>query len=174
MHAEAPTSESSLGGRLAVWIATGVGVGLVSPAPGTVGGLWGLALTWAIFHVPDPAGQAAAIAALIIAAAGVCGAAARALGAESDPQPVVLDEIVVTPIVYLGGGPLNWRLLAAGYLLFRLFDVWKPGAAREAEKLPGGWGIVADDLVAAALAWAFLRGALWIDRTIDLNWLTAI
>ena len=76
----------------------------------------------------------------------------------------MLDEIVVLPIVFLGGPPLTWHVLLAGFLLFRLFDIWKPGLVREAEKLPGGWGIVADDVVAAALAWAALRGAVLARR----------
>ncbi len=169
----APTSDTSLSGRLAVWVATGLGVGLVTPAPGTVGGLWGIPLAAAIAKLPGEIGQTAAIGVLIIAAVAICGAAARTLGAAADPQPVVLDEIVVLPIVFLGAGPMTWQLLLAGFLLFRLFDIWKPGLAREAEKLPGGWGIVADDLVAAALAWAALRGVLWLNTAAGLEWFGA-
>ena len=80
---------------------------------------------------------------------------------------------VVLPIVFLAGPPLNLRLLVAGFLLFRLFDIWKPGLAREAERLPRGWGIVADDVVAAALAWAALRGVLWLDGVFGFDWLAA-
>jgi phosphatidylglycerophosphatase A len=112
-----------------------------------------------------------AIAVLLVVAAIVCGAASRALGASGDPGAVVLDEIVVLPVVFLGVPTITWTCLVAGYLAFRLFDVWKPGLAREAEKLPGGWGIVADDLVAALLAWAALRGAIGLDRWAGWNWL---
>jgi phosphatidylglycerophosphatase A len=164
---------ASLGGRLAVWVATGLGVGLVTPAPGTVGGLWGLPLVAAIAKLPGPIAQAIAIVVMLVVAAALCGIAARALGAADDPGAVVLDEIVVLPIVFLGGPPLTWRLLLVGFLLFRLFDVWKPGLVREAEKLPGGAGIVADDVVAAALAWAALRGALWLDAAANWHWLAA-
>jgi phosphatidylglycerophosphatase A len=127
----------------------------------------------AIAKLPGPVAQAAAIGVLLFVAAALCGIAARALGATDDPGSVVLDEIVVLPIVFLGAPPLSWRLLLAGFLLFRLFDVWKPGLVREAEKLPGGVGIVADDVVAAVLAWAALRGALWIDVTANWHWLAA-
>jgi phosphatidylglycerophosphatase A len=112
-----------------------------------------------------------AIAVLLVVAAIVCGAASRALGASGDPGAVVLDEIVVLPVVFLGVPTITWTCLVAGYLAFRLCDVGKPGLAREAEKLPGGWGIVADDLVAALLAWAALRGAIGLDRWAGWNWL---
>jgi phosphatidylglycerophosphatase A len=163
----------SLWGRLAVWLATGVGVGFVAPAPGTIGGLWGLGLAAAIDKAPNIEVQLAIVALLLLAAVPICHVAALALGAASDPQAIVLDEIVVLPIVFLGGAPLNWRLLIAGFLLFRLFDIWKPGLVRTAEKLPGGWGIVADDAVAAALAWASLRALVWLSAATNLHWLAA-
>lgn len=163
----------SLWGRLAVWLATGVGVGFVAPAPGTIGGLWGLPLAVAIDKAPNIEVQLALVGVLLLAAVGICHIAAQALGAATDPQVIVLDEIVVLPIVFLGGPPLTWRILIAGFLLFRLFDIWKPGLAREAEKLPGGWGIVADDTVAAVLAWASLRGLVWLDAAMNLHWLAA-
>lgn len=167
----APQVENSLGSRLAVWLATGLGVGLVAPAPGTVGGLWGLLLVGAIDAVPQLVDQAMVVAVLVVAAVPLCRIAARALGASGDPGAVVLDEIVVLPIVFLGVPRVTWPVLAAGFLLFRLFDIWKPGLVRELEKLPGGWGIVADDAGAAALAWAALRGILWLDAVMQLGWL---
>jgi phosphatidylglycerophosphatase A len=170
---EAPSSDASLGGRLAVWVATGLGVGLVTPAPGTIGGLWGIPLTLAVAKLPGLWVQAAVVVALLVIAAYVCGAAARALGAASDPQPVALDEIVVLPIVFLGAPPLTWKIVLAGFLLFRLFDIWKPGMVREAEKLPGGWGVVADDVAAAALAWATLRGVFWLEGAFGVQWFAA-
>jgi phosphatidylglycerophosphatase A len=148
-------------------------VGLVTPAPGTVGGLWGVPLAAAVAKLPGAWSQAAVVVALLLAAVFVCGAAARALGAASDPQPVALDEIVVLPIVFLAAPQLTWQVLLAGFLLFRLFDIWKPGMVREAEKLPGGWGIVGDDVAAAALAWAALRGVFWLEGALGVDWLAA-
>jgi phosphatidylglycerophosphatase A len=165
--------DTSLGARVAVWIATGLGVGLVSPAPGTVAGLWGLLLVPAVHWLPTVGLQAAAIAVLILAAVAVCGAASRALISHGDPGAVALDEIVALPIVFLGVPRVTWPILIVGYVLFRVCDVLKPGLAREAEKLPGGWGVVADDVVAAALAWAALRGSMWLDGAAHLNWLTS-
>jgi len=162
---------STLGARVAVWVATGLGLGLVTPAPGTIAGLWGVPLVPAIALLPNLGAQAAVIAVLLVAAVALCGAAARALGASGDPGSIVLDEIVVLPIVFLGVPTLTWPCLVAGFLLFRLFDIWKPGLVREAEKLPGGWGIVADDLVAAVLAWVALRGVMGLDRWAGWHWL---
>ncbi len=164
---------NSLAGRLAVWVATGFGIGFVAPAPGTIGGLWAWALVPAVDKAPNLEVQVALVVAILLMSVAICDLAARALGAGEDPQPIVLDEIAVLPIVFLGGPPLTWRLLLAGFLLFRLFDIWKPGLVRTAEKLPGGWGIVADDVVAAGLAWASLRMLLWLDGAAGLSWLAA-
>jgi len=101
-----------------------------------------------------------------------------------DPQFVVIDEVSgvqltlilslapVAPIVYLrpedaaafalytGMSILNWKFLLAGFLLFRLFDILKPFPCRRLEKLPGGWGIMADDWMAGVYAAICLRLAL--------------
>ncbi len=56
---------------------------------------------------------------------------------------------------------LVWKYLLAGFILFRLFDIWKPFPARQAEALPGGWGIMADDWVAGIYA----AICLWLARS---------
>jgi len=56
---------------------------------------------------------------------------------------------------------LNWKYLLLGFILFRVFDIWKPFPARQAESLPGGWGIMADDWVAGIYA----AIGLWLART---------
>ena len=134
--------------RGAMWLATGLGVGLVTPAPGTIGGLWGLPFAWALGHL-GPAGQQTAIVLSVFAAVAICSIGARALGGGKDPQAIVLDEIVALPIVYLGVWQRSPAVWVAGFLLFRLFDISKPFPARQAERLPAGWGIVADDCVGA-------------------------
>ncbi len=155
----------SLSRRLCLWIATGWGVGLVSPAPGTIGGLWGVPLALAIFQAPILACHLATIALLVYLSVWVC---SRALGilVREDPQEIVLDEIVALPVVFLGTGIPNWRVLLLGWFLFRLFDISKPPPARQLESLPGGWGIVADDIMAAVYGCAVLHGLLWLDRTL--------
>jgi phosphatidylglycerophosphatase A len=148
-------------GRRAVWLATGLGVGLAVPAPGTVGGAWGLLLAGLLANwLSQPAAVLAVVAVLAVAAALLCDRAATELGGPADPPAIVLDEIVATPLIYWLTGMGSWTAIAAGWLLFRLFDVWKPGPVRQAERLSGGWGIVADDLVAALLASVVLWGGL--------------
>jgi phosphatidylglycerophosphatase A len=59
---------------------------------------------------------------------------------------------------------LSWKYLLVGFILFRLFDIWKPSPARQAESLAGGWGIMADDWMAGAYAGA----GLWLARAAGL------
>jgi phosphatidylglycerophosphatase A len=161
-----------LSGRLAVWLASGLGLGLVTPAPGTVAGLWGAGLAAAVAQIPSVSEQIGLTVVLVLLAVPICGSAARALGTRHDPGAVVLDEIVALPIVFMGVVPFGWAVLAAGYVLFRLCDICKPGLARAAEKLPGGWGIVADDVLAAVLACILLHAAVWVDSSMNWHWLT--
>lgn len=158
--------------RTAVWLATGLGVGLVSPAPGTVGGLWGLLLAWSIVSLPSVGTQLVAIVAVGLVGVLICSLAARALGGK-DPQAIVFDEIAALPIAYIGVDELNWSIWLAGWLLFRFFDISKPPPVKHFERLPHGWGIMADDWVAAVYACLALHAILWSDRFLQLYWLTS-
>ena len=73
-----------------------------------------------------------------------------------DPQIVVIDEVLGQWITLIGASTLNWKSFLAALLFFRLFDIWKPPPVRQLEALPGGIGIVADDVMAG------LYGALAI------------
>jgi len=79
-----------------------------------------------------------------------------------DPQYVVIDEVSGQLVTYhvLLISALNWKAWLFGFLLFRLFDIWKPFPIRRLEKLPGGWGIMADDWMAGIYAAILLRLAL--------------
>jgi phosphatidylglycerophosphatase A len=77
--------------------------------------------------------------------------AARELGRE-DPQFVVIDEVAGQWIALLGC-PADWKHGLIALVLFRLFDMTKPPPARQLEDLPGGWGIVFDDVAAGLYAW---------------------
>ena len=150
-------------GRLATVFATGLGVGFFPFAPGTVGALWGLPLTWGLQHFSPPI-EAAFIVVLFLAGVPTCTWAARYLGAK-DPGSIVLDEIVSLPSVFFLVPMSNWKIAAAGFVLHRIFDVTKPPPARQLERLPTGLGIMADDIAAAvyanlALRLAFLLGVL--------------
>ena len=76
------------------------------------------------------------------------------------------------PIVYLAQPAMNWWGWIAGYLLLRLFDISKPPPIRQLERLPAGWGIMADDLMAGIYAALVLRGLLWCDAAWGTGWLT--
>jgi phosphatidylglycerophosphatase A len=163
LPAAAPeTTGHALGGRLAIWIATGLGVGLVAPAPGTVGGLWGLPLAWAILQIPSLGGHLAAIVVLGLLGVALCTRAMQALGGMKDPQAIVLDEIASVPIVFFGLSQVEPWVWTAGYVLLRIFDISKPYPCKRLERLPAGWGIMADDWMAAIYAALALRGCQWL------------
>jgi phosphatidylglycerophosphatase A len=82
---------------------------------------------------------------------------ARETGRE-DPSMVVVDEVVGQWMSLAGANHLNWKSYLAAFLLFRLFDIWKPPPVRNLEALPGGWGIVADD----AMAGVYAAAVLWL------------
>jgi phosphatidylglycerophosphatase A len=64
----------------------------------------------------------------------------------------VIDEVAGQWITLAGATAWNWKSLLIGFLLFRLFDIWKPAPVRQLERLPDGTGIMADDLMAGVYA----------------------
>jgi phosphatidylglycerophosphatase A len=98
-------------------------------------------------------------------AVGICGEAERRLG-RTDPGEVILDEVVAVPLCFLGWQGLVhpiplWGVCLAGFAVFRFFDISKPFIINRLQALPGGWGIVADDLAAALATCAVLHLAEW-------------
>jgi phosphatidylglycerophosphatase A len=80
-----------------------------------------------------------------------------------DPRWVVIDEVsgqLITYYLFFWITPFNWKSWLLGFILFRLFDIWKPFPARQLEQLPGGWGIMADDWMAGIYAAIVLQVAL--------------
>ncbi|MFO0898318.1 MAG: phosphatidylglycerophosphatase A [Pirellulales bacterium] len=135
-------------------LATGLGAGYSPILPGTCGALWGLPLTWLLLALPARWEQAAAMVALAAVGPWICGAASRALG-QKDPSAVVYDEIASVPLVFLPLAPDALEKPAVwvcGFLLIRVLDIVKPPPVGQLEKLPGGLGIMADDLAAGAMA----------------------
>ena len=137
-------------------LALGFGAGLSPRAPGTFGTLVAIPLVLLI----APFGWFAH-AALAAGCFGVgcylCGESARRLGVHDHPG-IVWDEITGYLLTMLAA-PAEWPWLLAGFVLFRLFDIWKPWPIREADhSLRGGLGIMLDDAVAAVYAGALLYG----------------
>ena len=88
----------------------------------------------------------------------------KASGTATDPQFVVIDEWagLLIPLSFSSlESPATWL---AAFALFRLFDIWKPGPVRAAERLPGASGVMADDVVAGILAAAVLYGGIYLFR----------
>jgi phosphatidylglycerophosphatase A len=135
--------KQTLSDRLVVAIATGVYVGYLPPAPGTLGSLLGLLLLW-----PLKPGTVQVLVTLFLIGVGIVVAdrAARVIGGQ-DPPVIVIDEIAGIAVATLLLPPQVQERVVA-FVIFRLFDVIKPFPARQAERLPGGFGIVGDDLIA--------------------------
>lgn len=161
-----PQSSGKNAPRVAWWLATGFGSGYLRPAPGTWGSLAGLGAwlllvlslrgqTWA------PWLRLAPPLALTLLAIWAAGRVVAETG-QKDPSFIVIDEwaglwFALTPLLFtVTVQPQPWSLwaarLVAPFLLFRLFDIWKPGPVDTAQRLPGGWGVVMDDVLAGLLA----------------------
>jgi len=136
-----------------MFIATCGGAGYVPFAPGTAGTAVGLAPVLLLWR--QPLFYWMALAAL--AATGVY-AAARAeetLGVKDSPH-IVIDEAVSAMIIFAGIG-ITWKILVLGFILNRLLDIVKPFPAGRLQDLHCGWGIMLDDIVAAAYGNVLLR-----------------
>jgi phosphatidylglycerophosphatase A len=166
-----PSTEGHRKPRLALAIATSLGLGYLPKAPGTWGSLAGILIYAAtLFYLPLPANPrtlaVTAVVALALAFGGVWAAdRAAKFSARKDPQFVVIDEVSGQHLTYaLALAPLNWKYLLLGFILFRAFDIWKPFPARQAESLPGGLGIMADDWAAGLYA----ALGLWFARRLGM------
>lgn len=132
-------------------IATVGCIGYVPVVPGTVGSAVGVGLYWLLSQVGS---FFPFIVFPLIVAVSVWSSDSYERGVGSrDPQEVVVDE-VAGQILCLLASPPTASVLITGFLTFRLFDIWKP--FRRVENLPGGWGIVADDVLAGILGWCVL------------------
>jgi phosphatidylglycerophosphatase A len=145
--------------RLALLICTVGGVGYSPIAPGTAGSLAGLVF-YAAFRWIGLGAAAEALAIVVIVVAGAwSGTLAERHFGTTDPGAGVIDE-VAGMLITLYLLPVSWTLAVVGFLAFRLLDVFKPFPARQLESLHGGWGMMADDLMAAIYANLLLRVAI--------------
>jgi len=147
------------------WVATVGGVGLLRPAPGTWGSLVALPLAWAVHAAAGFPGLVAGILAVTLAGWWAVREASRGM-ADPDASEFVIDEVAGQWIALL---PVSagawargvdvlalWPGVVAGFVLFRLFDIWKPGPVGRADRMGTPWGVMADDL------WAGLFAALGV------------
>ena len=153
-----------MGNRIALAIATWFGCGYAPKAPGTVGSAaaLGIAAVLAIYAGWGPRHFAVLAAVLVAPAIWSAGVAARVCG-KKDPHLVVVDEVAGQWCALAGAASLNWKSYLGAFLLFRLFDIWKPPPVRQLEALPGGFGIVADDVMAGVYAALVLSIAGWFN-----------
>lgn len=136
--------------------ATFLGTGLAPFAPATVASL-GVALLWGLASPVPLAAQAALL--LLVTVLGVPAAGWMERRHGRDPHRVVCDEVAGMLVTYLGI-TTGWAGWLAGFAWFRVFDIAKPFPIRRLEALPGGWGIMADDLLAGVYAHLLLRATL--------------
>lgn len=144
---------------LALVVATAAYSGHVPVAPGTAGSLVGLAVFALVRALGGPAIEVVTIIALVAAGIWAASEAERHFG-RSDPGAIVIDE-VAGMLVTLCWLPVSWGGALIGFLAFRAFDIVKPFPARAAERLPRGWGVMADDIVAGVYAHIVLRLLAW-------------
>lgn len=156
-----PNAMRGLPTSLVVGLATLGPLGRKLPAPGTWGSLAGVLYFTVFFQRMNNAELIGVTAVAAVLAALLCGEAEVRLKRQ-DPGMVVLDEFVAIPLCFLGWRTLLqhwpiWAVLLAGFALFRLFDILKPFGIRKLQSVPGGWGVVVDDLAAALAACASLH-----------------
>ena len=150
--------------RLALFVATGGYVGYVPIAPGTFGSALGLGLLWGMRPVGD-VGLEIVVLVLVLVLGVWSGSVAERYAGRVDPGIVVIDEVAGMLITMLLI-PVTAISVLAGFLVFRALDILKPWPARRLERLPGGFGIMADDVMAAVYGNLVMHGL----RAVAAGW----
>jgi phosphatidylglycerophosphatase A len=146
----------------ALVFATWFGCGYFPVGPGTAGSAAALLIAWMLHRWLGWPPYAFAIAAALLAVPGVIAAGRTAvIVGRKDPGVVVVDEVLGQWITLAGAVSLIWLSWLAAFALFRLFDIWKPPPVRRLEALPGGTGIIADDIMAGVYGSLVLLLAGW-------------
>jgi len=146
--ASAPTA-AFLFAHPAHFVALGFGAGLARFAPGTIGTLMAIPLALLLRRYTNDAGFVVTVVALLVAGAWAAQVSGRNL-TDADHGAIVIDEVVAFLVVLFFVGD-DWLLVAFAFLLFRFFDIVKPPPIRHLDaSLKNGFGVMLDDLVAAA------------------------
>lgn len=148
-------------------LSTGLYTGLVPFAPGTVAAFTGLLLWYALYIFLPPLWVTIVTAALIVVVTAVGAWTSDVMEKYwgPDPRAVVIDEYVGCwiPLLVAPCGRWTWLMALLGFALFRLIDIFKPLGCRKVEKLiPGGWGVMLDDVLAGTYALIIVLIVKWI------------
>jgi len=144
------------------------GLGRLPVAPGTWGSLPAVAVFIVMRSAAVPAVAVPVVMIILALSASVLcvkfAPASIQATSKTDPREVVLDEIAGQAVTFIGAFGMMagsmWKVAAAGFFLFRLFDILKPYPSRRLEKLPAGWGVLADDLMAGIYAAVALQACI--------------
>ncbi len=153
----------SLSERIVLALGTGFGSGFFRPAPGTWGSVVGFLYAWLLLQLPNLPSYIAVTILGVLLGVPICGKCAQWLR-DPDPGSVVLDEIACAPIALLPifGTSLRWWEWLIAFAVYRVADIVKPFPARRMERLPGGWGIMFDDVVSSL--YVAILCYLWRER----------
>ncbi|HEY4941330.1 MAG TPA: phosphatidylglycerophosphatase A [Rhizomicrobium sp.] len=144
---------------IAAALATFFGVGRAPFAPGTVASAVALPCAWLILWKLGPTALLAASLTAFLIGVWATGVYAASTG-KHDPSECVIDEVAGQWLA-CAAAPLSPIGFAAAFVLFRIFDITKLWPISEGEKLPGGWGIMTDDMIAGGLAALIIAGLRW-------------
>jgi phosphatidylglycerophosphatase A len=139
--------------KLVKFLATGFGSGLVPYVPGTAGTLIGVFIC--LLCLPMPWILRLIFVLVLLAISVYVSGQAEKIYQNKDDQRIVIDEIIGIQITMLPVA-INALNLCVGFVLFRIFDIIKPFPVRNLQGLPGGWGVVADDVAAGIYAAAIM------------------
>lgn len=145
------------------FVACGFGFGSSRYVPGTVGTLVAIPFYLLLRHLPVLDYLFITLIAFIVGIK-ICDITTRSFGVEDHPA-IVWDEIVGYWItMFLVPMKMNWIWIAAGFFIFRLFDIWKPWPIRWFDQnVKGGLGIMVDDVMAAIYSWVVLQAIIfWV------------
>lgn len=139
--------------KIIKFLATGFGSGLAPFAPGTIGTLVGIPVCLLCLPLIWPARFLCVI--VLSALAIFISGRAEMIYQKKDDQRIVIDEIAGFQVAMLPLAITGLHLLVA-FVLFRIFDIWKPFPVNKLQDLPGGWGVVMDDVGAGIYAGAVM------------------